>query len=146
MHVRPHMCLAPVCFGMFAASRIHRSASFFRGFHRLHPALGASYPSLLSKQEETNDVDTDLFPQTHFVSLCEVLATIQKVTGYLGPFTHMQLTHVHPRPSDTVFYAGITGLGCNITIAKLAKISKNINQSTLERTVLAYFTNETLLE
>src|SRR5207248_11114975 len=50
MHVRPHMCLAPVCFGMFAASRIHRSASFFRGFHRLHPALGASYPSLLRRQ------------------------------------------------------------------------------------------------
>ena len=98
------------------------------------------------KQEETNEVDADLFPQTHFVSVCEVLATIQKVTGYLGPFTHMQLTHIHPRPSDTVFYAGITGLGCNITITKLAKISKNINQSTLERTVITYFTNETLLE
>jgi TnpA family transposase len=98
------------------------------------------------KQEEANEVDTDMFPQTHFVSLCEVLATIQKVTGYLGPFTHMQLTHIHPRPSDTVFYAGITGLGCNITIAKLAKISKNINQSTLEGTVITYFTNETLLE
>jgi TnpA family transposase len=98
------------------------------------------------KQEETNEVDTDLFPKAHYVSVCEVLATIQKITGYLGPFTHMQLTHIHPRPSDTVFYAGITGLGCNITIPKLAKISKNINQSTLERTVLVYFTNETLLE
>ncbi len=98
------------------------------------------------KQEETNEATTDLFPQTNYISLCEVLATIQKVTGYLGVFTHIQLTHLHPKPSDKVFYAGITGLGCNITIAKMAKISKNINQSTLERTVLTYFTHENLLE
>jgi TnpA family transposase len=98
------------------------------------------------KQEETNEAAPDLFPQTHFIPLCEVLATIQKVTGFLGVFTHIQLTHVHPKPADKVFYAGITGLGCNITIAKLAKISKAINQSTLERTVLTYFTHETLLE
>ncbi|HYT41846.1 MAG TPA: Tn3 family transposase, partial [Methylomirabilota bacterium] len=98
------------------------------------------------KQEETNETAIDLFPQTRFVSLCEVLATIQRVTGFLGAFSHMQLTHIHQKPADKLFYAGITGLGCNITIAKLAQISKEINQSTLERTVLTYFTHENILE
>ncbi len=98
------------------------------------------------KQEETSEPLTDLFPQTRFVSLCEVLVTIQRVTGFLGAFSHMQLTHIHQKPADKLFYAGITGLGCNITIAKLAQISKEINQSTLERTVLMYFTHENILE
>lgn len=98
------------------------------------------------KQEETSEPLTDLFPQTRFVSLCEVLATIQNATGFLNPFTHIQLTHIHQKPADKLFYAGITGLGCNITIAKLAQISKDINQSTLERTVLTHFTHENILE
>lgn len=98
------------------------------------------------KQEEASEPLTDLFPQTRFVSLCEVLATIQRMAGYLDGFSHIQLTHIHQKPADKLFYAGITGLGCNITIAKLAQISKDINQSTLERTVLTYFTHENLLE
>lgn len=50
------------------------------------------------------------------------------------------------KPEERLFYAGITGLGCNITIPKLAQISKSIIQSTLERTVLTYFSFEALLE
>ena len=45
-----------------------------------------------------------------------------------------------------MFYAGITGLGCNITIPKLAQISKAVSQSALERTVLTYFSYEALAE
>jgi hypothetical protein len=48
MHVRPHMCLAPVCVEMLATCSIHRSVSFFRGFHILSLVLGGSHPSLLS--------------------------------------------------------------------------------------------------
>src|SRR5882724_332038 len=50
MHVRPHMCHAPVRFGMWAASRIHRSTSFFRSFSPCSPFKEASHPSLLSYQ------------------------------------------------------------------------------------------------
>jgi hypothetical protein len=37
MHVEPHMCRAPMYFGMLAASRISRSTSFFRYFSVIHP-------------------------------------------------------------------------------------------------------------
>ena len=42
------MCRAPVRFGMLATSRIHRSASFFRGFYAGHIPLEAAHLSLLS--------------------------------------------------------------------------------------------------
>jgi TnpA family transposase len=98
------------------------------------------------KQEETHEPLTDLFPQTRFVSLCEVLATIQNATGFLDAFAHLQMTHIHPRPAEKLFYAGITGLGCNITLTKLAQISREISQGALERAVLNYFSHAALLE
>src|SRR5215510_14385687 len=49
MRVEPHMCRAPVRFGMLATSRIHRSASFFRGFYAIHLPLETAHPSLLSQ-------------------------------------------------------------------------------------------------
>ena len=51
MHVRSHMCRAPVRVGMLAASSIHRSASFFQEFSRQKAHPPASHPSLLSKYE-----------------------------------------------------------------------------------------------
>jgi hypothetical protein len=98
------------------------------------------------KQDEPIEVVFDLFPKSRFVPLCEVLATISRVTGFLSPFTHIQHTHVREKPENRLFYAGITGLGCNITIPKLAQISKHISQSALERTVLTYFSYEALLQ
>ena len=49
MRVEPHMYRAPGRFGMLATSRIHRSASFFRGLYAIHLPLEAAHPSLLSK-------------------------------------------------------------------------------------------------
>jgi hypothetical protein len=52
MHVQPHMCRAPVCFGMLAASRIHGSVDAFRHFSMRCPPLRSAYPSLLSTEED----------------------------------------------------------------------------------------------
>jgi TnpA family transposase len=98
------------------------------------------------KQDEIGDPLIDLFPHSRFVPLCEVLATTNRVTGFLRAFTHIQRTHIHQKPEEKLFYAGVTGLGCNITITKLAQIAKEINQSSLERVVLTYFSNEVLVE
>ena len=46
--VEPPRCCAPLCCGMLVASRIHRSASFFRHFAVRHPSLRSAHPSLLS--------------------------------------------------------------------------------------------------
>jgi TnpA family transposase len=96
------------------------------------------------REENVAEPPMELFPQARFVSLCEVLATVQHATGFLDAFSHVQLTHTHQKPPDKVFFAGITGLGCNIGIAKLAKISIHINQAVLERAVNWYFSAETV--
>ena len=53
MHVQPHMCHAPVRFGMLATSRIHRSVHIFRDFSVIHPPLRFAHPSLLSTRKPT---------------------------------------------------------------------------------------------
>ena len=87
----------------------------------------------------------DLFPKTRFIPLCEVLATVNNATGFLDVFSHWQTSHVGRKPSAKTFYAGLTGLGCNIGIKKLARISTHINTHELETTVLWYFTPENLI-
>ena len=104
--------------------------------------------SLTTPKEEDEPFDdtslSDLFPKTHFVSLYEVLATVQSITGYVNVFDHLQTTHVGKKQNEKTFYAGIIGLGCNIGIKKFAKIATHINQSELETTVNWYFSPENI--
>jgi len=91
---------------------------------------------------EETEPDIELFPQTSFVTLCEVLATMNSLTHFLDAFEPVQLTHTKQRPPDKVFFAAIIGLGRNLGIPKMARISKHISQSELERTVLLYFSSD----
>jgi TnpA family transposase len=44
-----------------------------------------------------------------------------------------------------MFYAGLMGKGCNIGLEKLARVSKGINENTLETVVNWYFSNDHLM-
>ena len=48
------------------------------------------------------------------------------------------------RSPKKTFFAAIIGLGCNIGIKKIGKISRHINQSALERAVTWYLSEQTL--
>jgi TnpA family transposase len=97
----------------------------------------------LNEEEGASGI-SELFPKSSFVSLVEVLASIQTVTGYLGALDHTQTTHIGKRPAAKTFYAGIMGLGCNIGVKRIAKISIAINQNSLENTVNWYFAPDNL--
>ena len=97
------------------------------------------------EDEEEENVIADLFPKSRFVSLGEVLATVQNATGFLDDFSHWQTTHVSSKPTPKTFYAGIIGLGCNIGIKKLSRISTNINTSELDTAVNWYFTPDNIM-
>src|SRR5258708_13588888 len=98
------------------------------------------------RQADETEPGIELFPQTSFVTLCEVLATMNSLTHFLDAFEPVQLTHTHLRPPDKVFFAAIIGLGRNIGIPKMARISKHISQSELERAVLIYFSSDNVSE
>src|SRR5271165_3746480 len=79
------------------------------------------------------------FPERDFVPLMEVLATVNRDTGWMGEFQHWQQRHHHGRPEDRVVYAGVIGIGCAIGIRKMARISHPISESELENAVNWYF-------
>ncbi len=81
----------------------------------------------------------DFLPNKHYISLSEVLSIINKTSGFLDAFEHWQVKYNRPKPPDRTFWAGIIGYGCNIGIKKIAKISKQINESELENTINWYF-------
>lgn len=98
------------------------------------------------KEDEELGATIDLFPKANYIPLYEVLTTIQNTTHFLDPLTHIQRTHTSTKPDDKTFYAALIGLGCNIGIKKIGKISRNINQSSLERAVNWYLSEQTLME
>lgn len=79
------------------------------------------------------------FPERDFVPLLEVLATVNRHTGWMEEFQHWQQRHHHGRPDDRVVYAGIIGIGCTIGIRKMARISHPLSESELENAVNWYF-------
>ena len=79
------------------------------------------------------------FPERDFVPLMEVLATVNRHTGWMEEFQHWQQRHHHGRPADRVVYAGVIGIGCTIGIRKMARISHPISESELENAVNWYF-------
>ena len=80
-----------------------------------------------------------LFPERRYVSLLEVLHTVQQAAGFLDEFAHWQQTHHKSRPTEKTFYAGIIGYGCDIGPHKIAYISREISEHELDNTVHWYF-------
>jgi hypothetical protein len=76
------------------------------------------------------------------VPLLEVLATVDRYSGFLNELQHWQQRYHHGRPPERMFYAGIMALGFGIGIRKMARISNQINESELEHTVNWYFSVE----
>lgn len=94
------------------------------------------------KEEEDED-ETSLqsfFPERKYISLLEVLSTVNQATHFLNEFEHWQQKHHRRRrPSEKIFLAGIVGLGCDIGEKKIAQISQQINEHELESTLNWYF-------
>lgn len=84
------------------------------------------------------------FPQNRYISLIEVLSTIQKHSQFLDSFQHWQVKHTQSDPSARTFFAGIIGYGCQVGIGKVARISRQISASELEHTVNWYFSPDNL--
>ena len=95
------------------------------------------------KQEETESEPLQtFFPDRRYVSLPEVLNTVNRFSGFLDEFQHWQQRYHRTRPPARTFIAGIVGLGCEIGTRKLARISQLINEAELDHVVNWYFSLE----
>ena len=86
----------------------------------------------------------ELFPKKRYISLLEILSTINNTCNFLDVFKHWQTKYTKSKPPDKTFIAGIVGYGCNIGTNKIAKISKQINEDELENTINWYFSQESV--
>jgi TnpA family transposase len=95
------------------------------------------------KQDEVECLSLGtFFPDRKYISMLEMLATVNHVTNFLDEFQHWQVKYQRAKPAKKLFLAGIIGFGCDIGHRKLAQISKQIDEGDLDNAVNWYFSLE----
>ena len=99
-------------------------------------------------KEDDSDSESlgSFFPEDRYISLLEVLATVNQHSQFLDAFQHWQVKYTKQRPPERVFLAGIVGYGCQIGTGKVARISNQISGAELERTINWYFSRDNVAE
>jgi TnpA family transposase len=85
------------------------------------------------------------FPERDVVPLLEILATVNRHTGWMEEFHHWQHRYHHGARPDRAVYAGVIALGCTIGLPKMARISHPISAAELDNTVNWYFSLDNLI-
>jgi TnpA family transposase len=92
------------------------------------------------KQEEVECLSLGtFFPERKYISMLEMLATVDHATHFLDEFEHWQIKYQRARPAKKILFTGIIGYGCDIGHRKLAQISKQIDDGELDNAVNWYF-------
>ncbi len=105
---------------------------------------GSFHVSTPPADPEDSEPLREVFPKRRYVSLLEVLATVNRFAHFLEAFVPWRLTHARTKPPDRTFFAGITAYGCFIGTRKIASISSGLSEAELESTVNGYFTLDTI--
>ena len=85
------------------------------------------------------------FPERDVVPLLEILATVNRHTGWMEEFQHWQQRYHHGERPDRAVYAGVIAIGCTIGLPKMARISHPISEAELENTVNWYFSLDNVI-
>jgi TnpA family transposase len=100
---------------------------------------GSFYVRTPKTEEEDSEPLLSILPQKRYISLLEVLATINRFTNFLSAFEPWRINYARAKPPDRTFFAGIIGYGCFIGTHKIASISSGIAESELVSTINGYF-------
>ncbi|MBA1420521.1 MAG: Tn3 family transposase [Epsilonproteobacteria bacterium] len=98
----------------------------------------------LDKEPQEEESISKYFPKSDYVSVIDVLYSINQETDFLEAFQHYTQSKKERNPS--LLLASILGYGCNINISKIGKISKGINENQLDNTKIWYFSEENTKE
>jgi TnpA family transposase len=101
---------------------------------------GSFHVSTPAADPEDSEPLLSVLPTRRYVSLLEVLATVNRFTHFLDAFKPWRVQYARSKPPDRTFFAGITGYGCFIGTQKMASISAGIAESELESAINGYFT------
>jgi len=102
--------------------------------------------SLTKYETESPEEIINLFPQNTYISIFELLASVDRMTDFLSSFSHLERKYSKNTPKDNTLFAGIIGYGCNLGIRKISQISKDINVNKLVNTTKWRFSISNLHE
>jgi TnpA family transposase len=119
--------------------KTNRSILAGKNPHLTVRADGSFHVSTPKQEEEEGLSLGTFFPDRKYISMLEMLATVDHATHFLDEFAHWQVKHQRARPAKKIFFAGIIGYGCDIGHRKLAQISRQIDEGELANAVNWYF-------
>ncbi len=104
-------------------------------------------PKLDKTDEQIEHTIAKYFPQSEFISVIDLLHSVQIKTDFLDSFKHYSLQNIRTEKLDSnLLYASIVGYGCNISLSKMAKISKGISEHELDTTTTWYLSEDNTIE
>jgi len=86
----------------------------------------------------------EILGKDQYLPLIDILSDIRHTTNISKAFTHFSRKTSKRDLSDDVLFAAIIGLGCNIGVRKMGKISKGMGADKLEYVARWYFSKENL--
>jgi len=119
-----------------------------KGFNTYFTATDNSFilktPKLDKSEEEEKNTLAKYFPHDEYLSIIDLLDAVNKQTDFLSSFKHY--THTNRKEKHNLLLAAILGYGCNLSLSKMGKISKGINENQLDNTKVWYFSEENTQE
>ncbi len=98
------------------------------------------------EKDENDDTTGVYLPKERFIPLIDVLRQIDNLSIYSAKFLHHTKTLHHRAPKPNALYASLIGYGCNISIPKMAKISKGISVHDIDHIRTWYLSPDMLQE
>jgi TnpA family transposase len=104
-------------------------------------------PKLDKTDEQLEHTIAKYFPQAEFISVIDLLHSVQIKTNFLDSLKHYSLQNVKTGKLDAnLLFASIVGYGCNISLSKMAKISKGISEHELDTATTWYLSEDNTIE
>ena len=88
----------------------------------------------------------EILGKDQYLPLINILSDIKNSTDFSEAFTHYSRKTIKKQLPNELLFAALIGLGCNIGVRKMGKISKGIGANKLDYTVRWYFSKENLDE
>ena len=130
------------------ASYEKANTNILKGANTYFTAMDDSYilktPKLEKNEDEEKNPLAKYFPAEEYLSVIDVLNSIDRETDFLSSFQHYAQSRI--KSNHNLLLASILGYGCNLSLLRIGKISKGINENQLDNTKIWYFSEDNTTE
>ena len=113
-----------------------------KGFNTYFTATDDSYILKTPKLEKKEDEESisKYFPSSEYISIIDLLRAINEEVDFLSSFQHYN--QGKSKNNHNLLLAALLGYGCNLSLPKMGKISKGINENQLDNIKTWYMSEE----